>query len=154
MLTHLKTVMKKLTQAGQEVAVTQDELRMAAVVLLVEVMMADHYIAESEKQQLLSSTMELLQTSREESVELIDQAVHQHDDLVSLYDLTRVINLHFDQDRKIELIAHMWRIAYSDQQWDKYEEHLIRKVADLLYISHKDFIHARVLVQEQLSGSS
>jgi uncharacterized tellurite resistance protein B-like protein len=67
--------------------------------------------------------------------------------------MTRVINQHFDQNKKIELIAHMWRIAYSDRRWDKYEEHLIRKVSDLLYISHKDFIYARVLVQEQLSGS-
>ena len=97
--------------------------------------------------------MILLQTSREESLELIDKAVQQHQDLVSLYDLTRTINLHFDQDRKLELIAHMWRVAYSDRQWDKYEEHLIRKVADLLYISHKDFIHARVQVQEQLADS-
>ena len=91
-------------------------------------------------------------TNREEGVELINQAIGQHDDLVSLYDLTRVINLHFDQARKIELITHMWRVAYSDRQWDKYEEHIIRKVADLLYISHKDFVHARVQVQEQLSG--
>jgi uncharacterized tellurite resistance protein B-like protein len=153
MLARLKTVMKKLTDNGRDAVITQDELRLAAVVLLVEVMMADHHIEESEKQQLLNSTMDLLQTSREQSVELIDQAVQQHDDLISLYDLTKVINLHFEQDRKIELIAHMWRIAYSDRQWDKYEEHLIRKVADLLYISHKDFIHARVKVQEQLSGS-
>lgn len=153
MLTRLKTVMKKLTENGRDAVVTQDEFRIAAVVLLVEVMVADHHIEEREKQQLLDSTMELLQTTREESVELIDQAVEQHDDLISLYDLTRVINLHFEQDRKIELIVHMWRIAYSDRQWDKYEEHLIRKVADLLYISHKDFIHARVKVQEEFSGS-
>lgn len=146
--------MKKLAQVGHDPnAITQDELRIAAVMLLVEVMMADHLIDDAEKQQLLRSTMILLQTSREESLELIDKAVQQHQDLVSLYDLTRTINLHFDQDRKLELIAHMWRVAYSDRQWDKYEEHLIRKVADLLYISHKDFIHARVQVQEQLADS-
>lgn len=153
MLARLKTAIHKLAQTGQQDVVTQDELKMAAVVLLVEVMMADHHIDEDEKTQLVISTMELLETSREESVELINQAIQQHDDLVSLYDLTRVINLHFDQSRKIELITHMWRIAYSDRQWDKYEEHLIRKVADLLYINHKEFIHARVKVQEQLSES-
>jgi uncharacterized tellurite resistance protein B-like protein len=153
MLTGLRAVMKKLTQSGHAATMSQDELGMAAVVLLVEVMMADHQIEEREKQQLLSSTMALLQTSREQSEELINHAVHQHDELVSLFDMTRVINLHFDQDKKFELIAHMWRIAYSDRQWDKYEEHLIRKVSDLLYISHKDFIRARVQVQEQLSST-
>jgi uncharacterized tellurite resistance protein B-like protein len=154
MLERLKTAMKSLAQAGHTGGMAQDELKMAAVVLLVEVMMADHRIEESEKQQLLQSTMQFLATNREESVKLIDQAIQQHDDVVSLYDLTRIINLHFEQDRKIELLEHMWRIAYSDRQWDKYEEHLIRKVADLLYISHKDFIHARVQVQDQLQTSS
>lgn len=152
MLASFKSVIKKLTHSDSAEAVTRDELRIAAVLLLVEVMMADHRIDESEKQQLLHSTMELLATNQEESLELIDQAIRRHDDLVSLYELTRVINLHFGNDRKFELLEHMWRIAYSDRQWDKYEEHLIRKVADLLYISHKDFIHARVQVQEQLSG--
>ena len=153
MLAHLKIVIKKLTQAGNGAAITQDEIRLASVMLLVEVMMADHHIDDREKQQLLSSTMALLQISREQGVEFIDQAVQQHDDLVSLYDVTRVINQHLDQDKKIELIVHMWRIAYSDRQWDMYEEYLIRKVADLLYISHKDFIHARLQAQEKVSGS-
>jgi uncharacterized tellurite resistance protein B-like protein len=154
MLERLKIVIQKFAQPGQAADMSRDELRMAAVLLLVEVMMADHRIDESEKHQLLKSTMALLQLTREESEELINQAIRQRKDLVSLYDLTRVINLHFDQARKIELIAHMWRVAYSDRQWDKYEEHLIRKVADLLYISHQDFVHARVDVQEQLQESS
>jgi len=153
MLDKLKSVVQKLTQAGQDTRFSGDELKAAAVVLLVEVMMADHRVEEGEKQQLLESTMGLLQTSREESMEIIERALSRHDKLVSLYDLTRVINLHFDQNRKLELIAHMWRMAYSDRQWDKYEEHLIRKVAELLYISHKDFIHARVQVEKQLSKS-
>lgn len=154
MFANLKTVMNKLAQVGQaQAGLTNADLNMAAVVLLVEVMMADHHIDDGEKQQLLKSTMTMLQTSREQSEELIDQAVQQHDQLVSLYDLTRIINQHFDQSRKIVLLEHMWRIAYADRQWDKYEEHLIRKVADLLYISHTDFIHARVRAQEQLAGS-
>ena len=49
MLARLKTVISKLSQAGQHDVVTQDDLKMAAVVLLVEVMMADHHIDESDK---------------------------------------------------------------------------------------------------------
>ena len=151
MLPRLKTIIKKLSEAGQSNANTQDQLKMAAVVLLVEVMMADHHIDAGEKQQLIQSTMELLEISQDESAELIEQATKQHADLVSLYDVTSVINAHFDQQRKIDVIAHMWRIAYADRQWDKYEEHLIRKVADLLYISHKDFVQARHKAQVRLS---
>ncbi|MEJ2362305.1 MAG: TerB family tellurite resistance protein [Gammaproteobacteria bacterium] len=152
MIDRLKTVMQKLTQTDPSTQLSVDEIKMAAVALLVEVMMADNQIDENEKQQLLKSTMSLLQLTREESEELIDRAITKHKELVSLYDLTRVINLKFEQARKLELLDHMWRIAYSDCQWDKYEEHIIRKVADLLYISHKDFVHARVKAQELLSG--
>lgn len=127
---------------------------MAAVMLLVEVMMADHHIDAGEKRQLILSTMELLQISREESAELVEQARQDHANLVSLYDLTRVINSHFDEQKKIDVLTHMWQIAYADRQWDKYEEHLIRKVADLLYISHKDFVQARHTARAQHTGST
>jgi len=151
MMTRLKSVINKLAQAGQHDVISQTDIKLASVVLLVEVMMADHHIDEKEKEQLLSSTKELLETDTAEGVELINQAISQHDELVSLFDLTRIINQHFAQDRKIELLNHMWRVAYSDRQWDKYEEYLIRKVADLLYISHQDFIHARLQVQALFS---
>lgn len=154
MILRLKAIMNKLTEAGQDAVVTQDELKMAAVVLLVEVMMADHHIDNDEKQQLILSTMALLQISHEESAKLIAQASQQHSELVSLYDLTRIINSHFAEDRKIELLVHMWRVAYADRQWDKYEEHLIRKVADLLYISHKDFVRARHQARAELPDAS
>lgn len=154
MIEKLKTVMQKLAQTGQQGdALSNEDIRMAAVALLVEVMMADSVIDAGEKQQLLKSTMTLLHLTREESEQLIERAVTKHKELVSLYDLTSVINQQFDQTGKLELIAHMWRVAYSDQQWDKYEEHIIRKVADLLYISHQDFIRARVVAQELMSRS-
>jgi len=151
MLQRFKAILKTLNEAGQDPANTQEQLRMAAVVLLVEVMMADHHIAPGEKQQLVQSTMELLELSREQSATLVEQATRQHSDLVSLYDVTHIINTHFDQQRKIDVLTHMWRIAYADRQWDKYEEHLIRKVADLLYISHKDFVQARHKAQARFS---
>lgn len=152
MIERLKIVIQKLSISGQQGrALSDEENRMAAVALLVEVMMADSVIEDSEKEQLAISTMTLLNLTREESEQLIERAVKKHKELVSLYDLTSVINQQYDQAGKFELITHMWRVAYSDQQWDKYEEHIIRKVADLLYISHQDFVRAKVVVQEQVS---
>lgn len=154
MIERLKIVMQKLASSGQQgSALSDDDIRMASVALLVEVMMADNVIDDSEKEQLAKSTMALLHLTREESEQLIQRAVTKHKELVSLYDLTSVINQQFDQAGKLELIAHMWRVAYSDQQWDKYEEYIIRKVADLLYVSHQDFIHARVAAQELMTQS-
>ena len=55
-----------------------------------------------------------------------------------------------DYEDKIRLINNLWSIAFSDKQLDKYEEYLIRKISDLLYVSHKDFIEQKLRVKEAL----
>ena len=67
-----------------------------------------------------------------------------------LYEYTRLINDLCDYEDKLRLINNLWSIAFADQQLDKYEEYLIRKISDLLHVSHKDFIQQKLLVKETL----
>ena len=69
---------------------------------------------------------------------------------VSLYEHTRILNADLDYVEKIELIRQMWQVAYADGHLDHYEEHLIRRVADLLYVEHRDFIQAKLAVRNDL----
>jgi uncharacterized tellurite resistance protein B-like protein len=41
----------------------------------------------------------------------------------------------------------MWTVAYADGDLDKYEEHLIRQVAELTYVPHSDYIQCKLNVQ-------
>jgi uncharacterized tellurite resistance protein B-like protein len=41
----------------------------------------------------------------------------------------------------------MWRVALADDALSRYEEHVIRKVADLLYLPHHDFMLAKQLAR-------
>ena len=66
----------------------------------------------------------------------MQQARKNADDLVSLQHVTRLLNEHFDEEMKIRVIEMMWQVVYADGVKDHYEEHLIRKIADLLYVSH------------------
>ena len=43
----------------------------------------------------------------------------------------------------------LWRVAYADGDLDKYEERLIRQVADLTHVSHKDFIRLKLAVRDR-----
>lgn len=122
----------------------EQELHLAAAALLVEVMMADHEVDEHEVTQLVMVLHELFAISDQECQFLYEQARNRHEQLVSLTSLTRLINARKDQDLKRSIVYSMWCIALSDGVKDKYEEHLIRKVADLLYVSHNDFIKARI----------
>ena len=37
----------------------------------------------------------------------------------------------------------------ADEVLDKYEEQMIRKTADLIYVSHSDFIKTKLQVRDQ-----
>jgi len=52
------------------------------------------------------------------------------------------------------VIANMWRVAWADGEIHHYEEHLIRRVADLLHLHHSHFIRAKLQARdEQLQGA-
>ena len=44
---------------------------------------------------------------------------------------------------RIRLVEHLWRVAFSDGQLNLYEDHYVRKIADLLYVSNTESMLAR-----------
>ena len=82
--------------------------------------------------------------------ELINESKKKVSESTSLYEYTRLINDLCNYEDKIRLISNLWSIAFADQHLDKYEEYLIRKISDLLHVSHKDFIQQKLLVKETL----
>jgi uncharacterized tellurite resistance protein B-like protein len=50
---------------------------------------------------------------------------------------------------KNNIIENLWRVAYADSYIDKYEEYYIRKIADLLHISHSNYIKAKLEAAKQ-----
>ncbi len=60
-----------------------------------------------------------------------------------MYGFTQLINQHCNPQEKFDLVTYMWRIAYADGDLDKYEEYIIRKVADLIHLGHGEFIRAK-----------
>jgi uncharacterized tellurite resistance protein B-like protein len=38
----------------------------------------------------------------------------------------------------------MWQVAYADGRLDKYEEGLIRQVAELTYVPHAEYIRTKL----------
>ena len=79
---------------------------------------------------------------------LINESKKTVSESTSLYQYTRLINDLCDYEDKIQLITNLWIIAFADKHLDKYEEYLIRKISDLLYVSHSDFIQEKIKVKE------
>ena len=72
--------------------------------------------------------------------------------MTSYFEAVTLINRHFDQDRKIELIEHLWRLAYADAALDLQEDHLVRKLSELMYVPHVQCMLARQRARTGLSG--
>jgi uncharacterized tellurite resistance protein B-like protein len=137
---------KKLFEVPSQETLQEKEhrLRLAAAALLVETARADFSEDKVEHEELEKLLYESLDLGRREVRELITQAEAQLDETTSLYDFTRVINDYYLPAQKLELIASMWRVAYADGRLDKYEESLIRQVAELCYVSHQDYIRTKL----------
>ena len=128
---------------------TQHQLRLAAAALLVETARADFTQDASEEAALAELLRRELKLSAAEVDELLALANHRVDESTSLYEFTRVINDHYTPQQKLQLISAMWVVAYADGNLDKYEEHLIRRVAELTYVAHEDYIRAKLRAQQR-----
>ena len=68
-----------------------------------------------------------------------------------LHQFTRLVNGRYDYESRKQLVVHLWRVAYADGRIDKFEEHIIRRIAGLLHLENSDFVHAKVLARDSPS---
>ncbi len=126
----------------------QRALHMAAAALMIETARADFVHDDAEQARLTELLSDSLQLSKEQIKELVVAAEERVDEATSLYEFTRVINDHYSAEQKLRLIDAMWSVAYADNDLDKYEEHLIRQVAELTYVPHSDYIQSKLSARE------
>ena len=127
----------------------QDELAYAS--LLIEVIKSDDHFDQREHDELLNILDTKLSIDEKALGELSELAQKKSDESTSLYEFTREINDKYQYEEKVQLIEDLWRIAYSDERIDKYEDYVIRKVADLIYVTHSDFIKSKLKVKNSVS---
>lgn len=137
---------KILNEPGEEAS--QRMVHRAAAALLLEVSRADFKIKDDELAVVAEALRDQFGFSDAETEELLALALQEADEHVSMHGFVRLINEHFSVEQKCAIIEDMWKVAYADRRLDKYEEHRIRKIADLLYVPHSDFIRTNLRVQE------
>jgi uncharacterized tellurite resistance protein B-like protein len=116
---------------------------LAAAALLVEIMNADHELSPAESESIKSILFDTLLITADVADELLATAKKEVHEATDLFQFTGVINTSYRYEEKVSLIESLWKVAYSDKQLDKYEEHMVRRIADLLYVSHSDFIQTK-----------
>lgn len=135
-------------QSGQTVAAAESRARLAAAALLVEVVRSDEDFTPEERTAVLASVQRKFGIEEQAARELVDLAEAEAREAHDTFQFTSRINAGFSDDEKRGLIEELWRVAMADSDLHRHEEHLIRRVADLLHVSHRDFIRSKLRVLE------
>ena len=145
MITTIQTFLKKHLRSVDDSQANSDEaLRSATAVLLMEVARADTRISGEERQAIHRLIETYYDIPSGQARELAVSAEQLADDATSLYPFTRLINSECSLGDRISIVRMLWEVTYADGHVDAHEEHLVRKVADLLYVPHREFIRTRL----------
>jgi uncharacterized tellurite resistance protein B-like protein len=124
-------------------APVQQQLNLAAAALLLEMVLQDDDIDEAEVLTVKQSLTTQFELSATEVENLYALAEEEKQAATDYHQFTNLIAQHYTQPQKIKLIEALWRVAFADKVLHKYEEHMVRRISDLIHVSHKDFIQAR-----------
>jgi len=127
----------------------EHSLHVATAALLIEMMRSDASVSEAERETITNIIRLKLALTAEEINELLKLAEEELWKSTGYYEFTSLINKGFTYEQKIMVIEHLWEVAFADAKVDKHEEHMVRKIADLLYVAHNDFINAKLRVRKK-----
>lgn len=138
----------RLTEGDASQPDAERSARLATAALLIEMTRADHQVTEEERRAVDEALREVFELGEEELAELVRLAELEVKNATSLFQFTHLIDKTYSMERKIRIVELLWRVAYSDSCKSHHEEHLVRKIADLLHVPHSAFILARHKVEE------
>ncbi len=128
----------------------EHELKLATAALLIEMMYQDDQVHEKEIDAAKSALTEKFGITDDEYHTLFTLAEEEVKEAIDYHQFTSLIAREFTQAQKIKVVELLWSVAYADSHLDSMEEHMVRKIADLIYVSHKDFMKAKHKVQSAL----
>ncbi|WMN58695.1 TerB family tellurite resistance protein [Pseudoalteromonas xiamenensis] len=130
--------------SDQSSGIPKHEFNLALGALLVEVMQADQNLHPEEQALAIRLLQNRLSLTSQEAEELVQDAKGKVDEAIDLYAFSKAINNQTSSEERIDILTLLWQMALADGEIDRHEEHLIRRIAGLLYVTHEDFIVAKL----------
>ena len=119
-------------------------LELACAVLLCEVIRADGEYTQEEKNTLNTIMQTKFHLSKNEAVEVLNTATSLSENSTDFYQFTNNINQHYNLEQRKEMVSLLWEIAYADGNLASIEEHIIRRISDLLHLNHGEYIQVKI----------
>jgi len=145
MIERLREALRRFGSSSE--SSTQNLTAIAAATLLLEVAWADHHIADEELRSIRRSLTKLFDLDLQTIDTIIEDARARQDESVGLFSFTRTITEAWDEPDRFQLVVAMWELALEDESLHRFEEHMIRRIAELLYVDHPRFIEAKQIAR-------
>lgn len=144
-----EVLLGKFLQKSQEESLDEDyNIKIATAVLFIELAYADFNVSNEEKQLTNKSLSNFFELSDEEVNELLNTASKFREERNDIWFFTHQIKENFSHARKIKIIELLWQLVFADGTKDKFEEALMRKITNLIGLSHGDMINAKIKAQK------
>jgi len=145
MLQAIRDFVERRILFGAVTATTDPEhaLRLATAALLVEMSRQDDVVYKAERDAAATALRAHFGLSMEEVTTLYALAEAEVAEATDYYQFTSLLKERLSHSQKEQVVELLWRVAAADGHIDRYEEHMVRRIAELLYLPHSSFISAK-----------
>jgi uncharacterized tellurite resistance protein B-like protein len=134
----------------EETIMSQDDAHIALCVLLIEAAHVDGECSDEEMAHVIETLTDKCGVLKEDIDELIEKAYQKRKDAIDLFAFTRYLNQNYSKEEKLKVMESVWRVIHIDGRLEGHEDHFAHKLANLLRLTHKELIDAKISAREQL----
>ncbi len=146
----LKKIIGEKSKSELENAGTSLEADIALSVLLLEAAHVDGECSAEERENLATTLMQNYGVSKDEIEDLLHRGNKNRQESVDIFQFTRYMNSNFSKDEKVAVMEAVWRVLLIDDHLEAHEDHFAHKLSNLLRLTHKDLIDAKIRARQQL----
>jgi len=152
MLNAIREFFDQHVAAGAAGGDERHTIEVATAALLVETVRLDGEIDASERAAAHRAVRAKFGLGEAEAATLIRLAEEEARDATGYYQFTSLINKQFSAEQKERVIELMWQVAYADEALSAHEQHVVRKIAELLHVPHRAYIAAKLRARTAAGG--
>jgi uncharacterized tellurite resistance protein B-like protein len=149
MISSLKKLLREQLGAGQPAGGGGPDLRLATAALLLEMARADRGETAEERRTAEALLARHFAIEKGAAERLLAQAEARLAHAVSLYEFTRVLNDTLSPQERRAVVQMVGEVAAADGHFDKHEQHLLSKLADLLHLRRAEYASIRASVLQR-----
>ncbi len=119
---------------------------MATAVLFYEIIRADDDLNQQEVALFEKLVLSEFALPAAEFAGIFRQIEDKARESVDFSQFTRTIHENCTLEQKKAILTSLWHLSAADGHVDSHEEHLIRKIADLMHLRHSEYIQIKLAV--------